>query len=128
MPSVDEQASGAGGLNKVTYKFTTTGGVTEPTEMIAPSPTGVNCVAELVQGCRALEFKYDTATTAEGEAESQWGRIQRTLEGNQGRSVEHQRNENGLHDHRGLPVGQQRPPARDMEPADLPRLEGDLRL
>ncbi len=74
MPSVVEQATGAGGLNKVSYKFTTTAeGITEPTEMIAPSPAGVNCLTELVQGCRALEFKYDTATTASGEAESQWG-------------------------------------------------------
>jgi RHS repeat-associated protein len=74
VPSVVEQAAGAGGLNKVSYKFTTTAeGITEPTEMIAPSPAGVNCVAELVQGCRALEFKYDTATTATGEAQSQWG-------------------------------------------------------
>ena len=74
VPSVVEQAAAAGGLNKVTYKFTTTAeSITEPTEMVAPAPSSINCVTELVQGCRALEFKYDTATTAEGEAPNQWG-------------------------------------------------------
>jgi sugar lactone lactonase YvrE len=73
VPRVVEQAAAVGGLNKVSYKFTTTTeGITEPTEMIAPS-AGINCLAELVQGCRALEFKYATATTATGEAQSQWG-------------------------------------------------------
>ncbi len=55
-----------------TYKFQTVGGVTEPTEALAPPPAGVNC-ATLVRGCRALTFTYASKTTASGEAPSEWG-------------------------------------------------------
>jgi RHS repeat-associated protein len=73
MPNAIVQATGAGGLNKMSYVFTKTAeGVVEPKEVIAPYPSSINCLTELVQGCRALEFVYATATTSEGENESQW--------------------------------------------------------
>lgn len=53
--------------------ITTAGTVVEPTEELAPVPTGVSCAPELKAGCRALKFKYATATTAKGENESEWG-------------------------------------------------------
>ncbi len=72
-PSTVSKAVGAGGLDKMTDIYSKTAeGIVEPKEEIAPYPASISCVAELVQGCRALEFVYDTATTAEGEAESQW--------------------------------------------------------
>ncbi|MHB1571260.1 MAG: virginiamycin B lyase family protein, partial [Solirubrobacteraceae bacterium] len=74
------QATGAGGLNKVTYLFTrTTSGITEPTAMIAPSPAGVACEREWTEhlktadGCRILSFNYAESTTASGEAPEDWG-------------------------------------------------------
>lgn len=68
------QASGAGGLNKVTYIFQKTGeGIVEPTAVIAPSPAGVECVKELVRGCRELSFNYASSTTASGEGPEEWG-------------------------------------------------------
>jgi RHS repeat-associated protein len=74
VPAIVEQASGAGGLNKVTYVSTrTAAGITEPTEIIAPAPAGLNCASSLVDGCRVLEFKYASSTTASGESKSQWG-------------------------------------------------------
>jgi RHS repeat-associated protein len=73
VPETDVLATGAGGLDKMTYEYTKTAeGITEPTEVIAPYPSSINCLSGLVQGCRALEFKYDTATTA-GEGEKEWG-------------------------------------------------------
>src|ERR1700722_389568 len=73
-PAIVEQASGAGGLNKTTYLFTkTTAGAIEPTEAIAPYPSSINCLTGLVDGCRALEFKYAASTTAAGEGQAQWG-------------------------------------------------------
>jgi streptogramin lyase len=73
VPASVEQATGAGGLDKVTYDFTkTTEGIVEPTELIAPYPSSLHCAETLEQGCRALEFKYGTATHAE-ESESGWG-------------------------------------------------------
>src|ERR1700722_5600699 len=73
-PAIVEQASGAGGLNKTTYLFTkTTAGAIEPTEAIAPYPSSINCLTGLVDGCRALEFKYAASTTASGEGQAQWG-------------------------------------------------------
>jgi RHS repeat-associated protein len=57
----------------VTYKFQTVEGVTEPTEVLGPVPTGVSCTAELVKGCRALSFVYSSQTTAKGEGASEWG-------------------------------------------------------
>jgi RHS repeat-associated protein len=72
VPSAVVEATGAGGLNKLTYKFATSEGITEPTKVLAPYPSSINCLSELVKGCRALEFKYAGSTTAEGESESQW--------------------------------------------------------
>jgi RHS repeat-associated protein len=72
VPATVSQAIGAGGLNKMTYVYTTEEGVTEPKEVIAPYPSTLNCTVELVKGCRALEFRYATATTTEGEGETQW--------------------------------------------------------
>jgi RHS repeat-associated protein len=73
VPSKVAEATAAGGLNKVTYLFTTKEGITEPTQMLAPEPSEGACTAKLVQGCRALTFTYATSTTATGEAESEWG-------------------------------------------------------
>jgi streptogramin lyase len=62
-----------------------TPGTTEPTESLAPVPSGVSCSwkekpTEMHAGCRALEFKYDTgATTASGESESEWGEYEGRL-------------------------------------------------
>ena len=58
IPSGVTQATGAGGLNKVTYSFTKTSeGIIEPTKMLAPYPSTINCVKEhpeeLVAGCRS---------------------------------------------------------------------------
>jgi RHS repeat-associated protein len=70
-PSVSE---GAGGTNAVTFAYKTEGGVTEPTEELAPVPAGVSCSPTLTQGCRALSFVYATKTKESiGESPSQWG-------------------------------------------------------
>jgi RHS repeat-associated protein len=64
----------------VRYLYEPVEGVTEPKYALAPEPAGVTtCLTllekkeELVKGCRALEFKYDTSKTATGEGEKQWG-------------------------------------------------------
>lgn len=73
-PSGVVQASGAGGLNKVSYTYEKTSeGVVEPTAVIAPSPAKLECVKEFVRGCRELTFNYASATTAKGEAPTEWG-------------------------------------------------------
>jgi RHS repeat-associated protein len=73
-PSGVVEASGAGGLNKVTYSFEKTSeGVTRPTKMLAPPPAGVSCSTELVKGCRELTFNYAETTTATGEGTGEWG-------------------------------------------------------
>jgi RHS repeat-associated protein len=73
-PSSVAQATAAGGLNKVAYKFTkTTAGIIEPTQSLGPEPSSGACTVKLVQGCRALTFTYATSKTASGENESQWG-------------------------------------------------------
>jgi RHS repeat-associated protein len=69
-PSISE---GADGTNAVTFAYKTEGGFTEPTEELAPVPSGVSCSPTLNKGCRALKFVYATGTTATGEAPSQWG-------------------------------------------------------
>ncbi len=84
VPSKAAQATAAGGLNRITYSFTTTAeGITEPTEVLAPEPSEGACTAKLVQGCRALTFTYATSTTAEGEGPSEWneykGRLSKVL-------------------------------------------------
>lgn len=68
----------AGASNKsatVSWEKTTVDGVTvmRPTRILAEVPTGVNCTAALVKGCRALTFSYATATTANGGQPAQWG-------------------------------------------------------
>jgi YD repeat-containing protein len=45
----------------------------EPTEALAPVPTGVSSCTPVVRGCRALTFKYATETTAKGENRGEWG-------------------------------------------------------
>jgi len=55
--------------------------VVEPTEELAPAPSGVTCVGKeaevepkyLTKGCRGLTFEYPEKTTATGEKETQWG-------------------------------------------------------
>ncbi len=59
--------------------MSTAGRISEPTEELAPKPAGVSCAPELKPGCRALKFKYATATTATGEAPGEWGEFQRHL-------------------------------------------------
>ncbi|WP_203996677.1 DNRLRE domain-containing protein [Virgisporangium aurantiacum] len=46
--------------------------VVRPTRMVAPVADGVNC-ATLTRGCRALTFKYATATSATGTEQVGWG-------------------------------------------------------
>jgi len=77
MPTTVAQASGAGGLNRVTYVLKEG----RTAAIIGPEPAGVSCPAaaleskELERGCRALWLKYTSkeGTTAGGEAESEWG-------------------------------------------------------
>jgi RHS repeat-associated protein len=71
--SVVQATDSTGGLDKVTDSFTTKEGITEPTEVVGPEPSEGACTVKLVQGCRALTFKYATSTTATGEGSSEWG-------------------------------------------------------
>ncbi len=76
MPKTVVQATGAGGLNPVSYSFKTTiKGITEPTQVLGPVPANVSCSTKLEPGCRALTFSYAGQTTATGEGsnESEWG-------------------------------------------------------
>ena len=65
---------------KVQYIYQTVEGVTEPKYALAPEPAGLSfsCIAKLEKaeklekGCRALEFKYASSTTATGEKEAEW--------------------------------------------------------
>ncbi len=64
--------------------ITTSGTITEPTEVRAPVPSGVSCSwtvkpTEMKPGCRSLEFKYATGTSATGEGENEWGEYNRRL-------------------------------------------------
>lgn len=67
----------------VRYIYQAVEGVTEPKYALAPEPNGLStsCIStleksesleKLEKGCRVLEFKYGTSTTA-GEKESEWG-------------------------------------------------------
>ncbi len=48
--------------------------ITEPTEVLAPVPVGVECPpGKLQPGCRALKFLYSEGTSAKGENKSEWG-------------------------------------------------------
>jgi RHS repeat-associated protein len=73
-PSISE---GADGTNAATFAYQTVEvagtKITEPTEELAPVPSGVSCSPTLNKGCRALKFVYATGTTATGEAPNQWG-------------------------------------------------------
>ncbi|HEX5310001.1 MAG TPA: RHS repeat-associated core domain-containing protein [Solirubrobacteraceae bacterium] len=64
---------GAGEIPASTYAFETVGGITRPSEELAPVPSGVSCSGTLKPGCRALTFNYATSTTATGESSSSWG-------------------------------------------------------
>jgi RHS repeat-associated protein len=67
-------SEGAGGTNAVTFVYRTEGGVTEPTEELAPVPAGVSCSPTLARGCRALSFVYAEKTKESiGESETEWG-------------------------------------------------------
>ena len=70
---------GPNATNIVTYRFQTVAGITEPTEVLAPVPTGVSCTSELVKGCRALGFVYSSKTTATGDGSSEWGEYEGRL-------------------------------------------------
>jgi RHS repeat-associated protein len=76
---VPSTLEGPGATNILTYSYKTTGGITEPTRVLGPVPAGVSCTAELVKGCRALGFVYDTKTTATGDGSSQWGEYEGRL-------------------------------------------------
>jgi Domain of unknown function (DUF6531)/Bacterial Ig-like domain len=77
-PSIDE---GAGGTNVVTFSYKTEKGVTEPTEELAPVPSGVSCSPTLNKGCRALKFVYAEKTKENiGERESEWGEYKGRLQ------------------------------------------------
>jgi RHS repeat-associated protein len=41
--------------------------------LYASAPSGVDCQANFVRGCRALEFHYAATTTATGMTSSEWG-------------------------------------------------------
>jgi RHS repeat-associated protein len=71
-PSVTE---GAGGTNVAKFAYRTTeAGVTEPTQELAPVPSGVSCSPTLTKGCRALTFTYAEKTKESiGEGETEWG-------------------------------------------------------
>ena len=61
------------------------GVVTRPVQELATVPPGVGSCSwtskptEMKPGCRALEFKYGTETTASGEGETEWGEYNRRL-------------------------------------------------
>jgi streptogramin lyase len=65
--------------------ITVAGRLAEPTEALAPVPTGVSCSwkekpTEMQRGCRALEFKYAEKTKSEiGEGPTEWGEYNRRL-------------------------------------------------
>ncbi len=69
-PTVQE---GAIATDTTTFAYQTVGGVVEPTEALAPVPSGVSCSPTLNRGCRALTFTYASSTTATGEGASEWG-------------------------------------------------------
>ena len=60
-----------------TYKFKTVEvsgkKITEPVEVLAPTPAGVKCSPTPEKGCRLLTFNYAASTTATGETPSGWG-------------------------------------------------------
>jgi RHS repeat-associated protein len=70
-PSISE---GADGTNATTFSYRLENGVIEPTEELAPVPSGVSCSPTINKGCRALKFEYaGKETKAPGEGPSEWG-------------------------------------------------------
>jgi RHS repeat-associated protein len=74
MPAITEST---GGTSADTFSFQSVEvegkRITEPTEALAPVPSGVSCSPTLNKGCRALTFDYATSTTATGEGRTEWG-------------------------------------------------------
>jgi Domain of unknown function (DUF6531) len=64
---------GNGGTNALAFAYKTEGGITEPTQELAPVPSGVSCAPKLNKGCRALSFVYAKTTKATGEGPGEWG-------------------------------------------------------
>ncbi|MGH2853338.1 MAG: DUF6531 domain-containing protein, partial [Solirubrobacteraceae bacterium] len=80
VPKTIVQSTSAGGLNPVSYSFTTTSKeITEPTQVLAPEPVSGLCSTKLEPGCRALTFKYAEHTTATGEGSGEWGEYEGRL-------------------------------------------------
>jgi hypothetical protein len=70
-PSLSE---GPGGTSVTTYTYQLSNGIVEPTQELAPVPSGVTCAGTLKKGCRALKFEYASKETkAPGEGASEWG-------------------------------------------------------
>lgn len=86
---VPTEAGGALSGVSTTYAYQTVvtkrgRAITEPSEVLAPVPAGVDCKPSLQKGCRALTFEYAEKTTAEGDeeegnAESEWGEYEGDL-------------------------------------------------
>ncbi len=83
LPARTEDAALKHVVSAYAYKAVEEEGSTaiEPTEVLAATPAGITCVGEhgevelqfLKDGCRALSFNYAEATTAKGEAPTEWG-------------------------------------------------------
>jgi YD repeat-containing protein len=71
LPTKVAQAASTGGLNSVTYVLAEG----RTSEIVGPEPAGVSCGEKPLEreGCRTLVLHYATATTASGEAASEWG-------------------------------------------------------
>ncbi|MBB4760790.1 RHS repeat-associated core domain-containing protein [Amorphoplanes digitatis] len=65
---------GSGSTTSVAWEKVTVNGQTimRPTRVLASIADGVTCTT-LVRGCKALEFRYSTTTTATGTADGTWG-------------------------------------------------------
>ena len=125
VPAISE---GAGGTNATSYAYATVNGVTEPTEELAPVPAGVSCAPTLRKGCRALTFKYATATTASGESRSEWGSYQGRLEEVIFNAWEPKAGEMVAKPVARYEYDKEGPAAGRVEPADQARAEDDLRV
>jgi len=63
---------GPSGNIGTSFQFETVEGVTRPTRVLGPVPSGVTCTT-FVRGCRALTFAYASSTTATSDEPSGWG-------------------------------------------------------
>lgn len=65
---------GSGNTSTYSWEKVTVNGQTimRPTRVLAPVADGVTCTT-LVRGCKAMEFRYSTTTTATGTADGTWG-------------------------------------------------------